>query len=68
MIKTMRGRPRLNIPLDDILAAIRETGYVLRAARKLGCSDAYIHQRLKEVGLSLREVLKPDDEIKSMYL
>jgi len=28
------------------------------AAKELGCSDAYIHVRLKRVGLSLKDVLE----------
>ena len=31
---------------------------LLRAARELGCSDAYIHGRLRQVGLGLRDVLE----------
>lgn len=57
MTETLRGRPRLDIPLERIIKVVRQTGYVMRAARQLGCSDAYIHQQLKAAGLSLREVL-----------
>ena len=57
MGETIRGRPRLNIPLDVIIEAIRRHGYALRAARELGCSDAYIHVRLKRAGLTLAAVL-----------
>ena len=58
MIYTLRGRPRLNIPLERIVKAVRRQGYVMRAALELGCSDAYIHGRLKVAGLSLRDVLE----------
>jgi len=58
---TLRGRPRLNIPLDVIIEAVRRTGFVLRAASELRCSDAYIHLRLKSAGLSLRQVLESRD-------
>ena len=58
MNNTLRGRPRLNIPLDRIIQAVRRHGYVMRAARELSCSDAYIHGRLKNVGLGLRDVLE----------
>ena len=42
--------------------AVRRTGYAMRAARELGCSDAYIHQRLKAAGLSLHQVLGLSDK------
>ena len=58
MNNTLRGRPRLNIALDRIIEAVRRHGYVMRAACELGCSDAYIHGRLKQVGLGLRAVLE----------
>ena len=60
MRRTLRGRPALNIPLERIIEAVRETGYAARAAGELGCSDAYIHQRLKAVGLTLADVLGGD--------
>jgi len=43
--------------LEWIIEAVRETGYAARAAEELGCSDAYIHQRLKAAGLTLADVL-----------
>lgn len=58
----LRGRPRLNIPLKKIIRVVKRTGYAMRAARELGCSDAYIHQRLKAAGLSLRQVLGLGDK------
>ncbi len=58
MRKTLRGRPRLDIPLERIIKAVRRAGYVMRAAQELGCSDAYIHQQLKTAGLSLRQILE----------
>ena len=57
MTKTLRGRPALNLELRDILEAVRHHGKALTAARHLGCSDAYIHQRLRAEGLSLKDVL-----------
>ena len=60
MKKTLRGRPRLNLGLAQILEAIRRHRHVVAAARELGCSDAYIHVRLKEAGLSLQAVLDAD--------
>jgi hypothetical protein len=55
--RTLRGRPRLNIPLNAILDSVRRHGTVMGAARQLQCSDAYIHGRFKGIGLSLRQVL-----------
>jgi molybdenum-dependent DNA-binding transcriptional regulator ModE len=57
MNKTLRGRPRLDLELAHILEAVRRHGQVVAAAYELGCSDAYIHVRLKQVSLTLREVL-----------
>jgi len=55
---TLRGRPRLDIPLDRIVDCVRRHRQVVAAARELGCSDAYIHKRFKLAGLSLAEVLE----------
>ena len=60
MKKTLRGRPRLPLTLYQILEAVKRHGQVLAAARELRCSDAYIHMRLKKVGLTLRAVLEAD--------
>jgi molybdenum-dependent DNA-binding transcriptional regulator ModE len=57
MNKTLRGRPRLDLELAQILEAVRRHGQVVAATHELGYSDAYIHVRLKQVGLTLREVL-----------
>ena len=57
MSKTLRGRPRLNIELKRIIESVRNHGQVMAAARELGCSDAYIHVRLKRAGLTLEQVL-----------
>lgn len=62
MKNTLRGRPRLDLELDAIIEAVRRHGKVLRAATELGCSDAYIHQRFKEAGLTLQGIL--EDSIK----
>ena len=61
MKTTLRGRPRLDLDLLAILDAVRRHRQVMAAARDLGCSDAYIHVRLKRVGLSLRMVLEATD-------
>jgi len=65
MKQTLRGRPRLNVPLEQIVESIYRHRKVIAAARELGCSDAYIHVRLKETGLTLREVLAADS-VKSL--
>lgn len=58
---SLRGRPRLNIELPQILEAVRQHGQVMAAATELRCSDAYIHVRFKRAGLTLREVLDAAD-------
>jgi molybdenum-dependent DNA-binding transcriptional regulator ModE len=58
MSKPLRGRPRLNLELAQILEAVRRHGQVVAAARELRCSDACIHVRLKRVGLTLGKVLE----------
>lgn len=49
--KTLRGSPKLDIPLDRILRAVRRHGQLVAAARELRCSQAYFHNRMKEVVL-----------------
>ncbi len=61
MVQNMRGRPRLNLKLEQIIEAVRQHQQVMAAARELGCSDAYIHVRLKSVGLTLEKVLEAPD-------
>jgi hypothetical protein len=61
MGETLRGRPRLDIPLERIIQTVRRRGQAMAAARELGCSDAYIHQRFKMAGLDLRKVLECRD-------
>ena len=58
MGRSLRGRPRLNLKLEQIIKAVRRHQQVMAAARELGCSDAYIHVRLKGVGLTLAQVLE----------
>ena len=58
MVQSLRGLPRLNLKLDQIIMAVRRNQQVMSAARELGCSDAYIHVRLKGVGLTLAQVLE----------
>ena len=61
MNKTLRGRPSLKLELKQILEAVHRHRQVLAAAREFGCSDAYIHVRLKKVGLNLYQVLEVED-------
>ena len=61
MARSLRGRPRLDIPLDVIIEAVRRHGQVMAAAKELHCSDAYIHMMLKRSGLSLQQVLEATD-------
>ena len=58
MKQTLRGRPRLNLTLREIVETVRRRRQVLAAAGELGCSDAYVHVRFKQVGLTLRAVLE----------
>jgi len=60
MKNELRGRPRLDLDLELIVEGIRRHGQVVAAARHLGCSPAYVHERLKRARLTLREV--PEDE------
>ena len=56
-----RGRPRLNIPLNEILEAVRASGNQSQAATSLSCSEAYVRARLRLAGLSLAQVLDVGD-------
>lgn len=59
--KILRGRPSLNIPLEQIVEAVKQRRQVVAAARALGCSPAYVHKRLKAVKLTLAQVLEVAD-------
>ena len=61
MVRSLRGRPRLDIQLEQIIMAVRRHQQVMAAARELGCSDSYIHVRLKGVGLTLAQILETSD-------
>ena len=63
MERAMRGRPRLNLDLEDVLAAVRIQRQVVGAARQLGCSPAYVHARLKGTGITLGELLEGNEPI-----
>ena len=69
MMRTLRGRPSLGLKTQDILETVRRLRNVMAAARELGCSDAYIHVRFNDLGLTLRTVLDGeclDDLLKSI--
>ncbi len=61
MRTTPQGRPSLNLDLAQILKEVRSYGQVVAAARELGCSDAYIHVRMKRAGLTLAKVMESPD-------
>ncbi len=60
MPETLRGRSRMGIDFGRIIEAMQRHRQVVAAARKLKSSNAYIHQRLKAMGLSLRDILEED--------
>jgi len=58
MGETLRGRPRLDIPLERIVQTVQRHGHVVAAARELRCSSAYIWKRFKMAGLTLAQALE----------
>ncbi len=61
MGRSLRGRPRLDLKLEQIIKAVGQHQQVMAAARELACSDAYIHVRFKKAGLTLALVLEVPD-------
>ena len=57
----MKGRPALNIPLIEILEAVKATGNQSQAASDLGCSESYIRKQIRLAGLTLAQVLAARD-------
>ena len=57
MAKPLKGRPALNIPLVDILKAVRSHGNQSRAAAELGCSEGSVRKQIGLAGLDLARVL-----------
>ena len=55
--RSLRGRPRLAIPLEQIICVVKKHGQIVAASKELKCSQAYIHKRMNEAGISLVEVL-----------
>ena len=58
MTRTLRGRPSLDMPLQQILETVKQRRQVAGAARELGCSSAYIWKRFRLAGLTLAQVLE----------
>lgn len=54
------GRKPLNIPLKNVYDAIQAYGSVAGAARKVGCSTAYIFKVLKANGVRLGDILNTE--------
>ena len=54
-MKPRTGRPRLDIPLVEILEAVRVTGNQTHAADRLGCSEAYARKQIRLAGLTLAQ-------------
>lgn len=61
MVTPLKGRPRLNIRLVDILRAVRVHGNQSRAAADLGCSEGSVRKQIRLAGLDLKKVLAADD-------
>ena len=61
MATPLKGRPRLNIPLMDIIEAVRTHGNQSRAATELGCSEGSVRKQIKLAGLDLDQVLAAED-------
>ena len=57
MAAPLKGRPRLNIPLADILETVRAHGNQSKAAVDLGCSEASVRKQIRLAGLDLVQVL-----------
>ena len=57
----LRGSPSLNIPLEEILEAVRATGNQTNAATKLGCSEASVRTQINLAGLTLKQVMAAED-------
>ena len=61
MAVPLTGRPRLNIPLVDVLEAVRAHGNQYQAAADLGCSEGYVRKAIRMAGLNLDQVLTAVD-------
>ncbi len=61
MTEAVKGRPKLNIPIEDILEAVRAHGNQSRAAVELGCSEGSVRKQIRMAGLDLDQVLAAGD-------
>ena len=52
------GRKRLNIDVKNVCDTLRDSSTVAEAAKKLGCSRAYIYKIQKDKGISLKKFSK----------
>ena len=57
MAAPLKGRPRLKIPLLDILDAVRVHGNQSQAAAAVGCSEGSVRKQIRLAGLDLGQVL-----------
>jgi len=56
------GRKRLAISVTKVYDELRNSRNVSGAARKLGCSPAYIYQVLRDDGKTAAEVLRKSEQ------
>jgi len=61
MGRSMRKLHRLDLKLEQIIKAVRRHPQVIAGARELDCSNANIHVGLKQVALTLAQVLLVPD-------
>ncbi len=61
MTTPLTGRPKLNIPIRDILEAVRAHGNQVQAASDLGCSEGSVRKQIRMAGLDLGQVLAAQD-------
>ena len=54
---SMKGRPRLNIPLKKVCEKLQAYKAIKPVAEELGCSEGYIYNQLKAQGLKVKEVI-----------
>jgi hypothetical protein len=52
------GRPKLGIPLKNILETLQNRKSIASAAEELGCSQGYIFNALKVAGLQAKDLIK----------
>jgi hypothetical protein len=60
-MKSLRGRPRSPVTVNQTVDAIRRHRQVVGAARELNCSPALLHKRLRAAQVTLAQVLEAPD-------